>query len=85
MENKGIEKDNIIKNFVLQTIMDELYDVLILSADEENIKFSSYRLSDETMTLLLKKYDEERFNAYKILLKKKAEERLKKKEEAENE
>lgn len=65
-----MEKENLKKEIIIELIIDKLFRCL--EVEDGIINFEKYNINREDMQFLLKKYDEEKYNAYcEMLLNKK--------------
>ncbi len=65
-----MEKEIIKKEIIVELLFDKLFRCL--NVENKKVVFERYDLNEEDMQFLLKKYDEEKYNAYcEMLLNKK--------------
>lgn len=58
----NITKEQFKKDIVKEMIMNLLFNSLVLNSKNKTLKLDYYKIDEDTMTYLLKNYDEERFN-----------------------
>ena len=65
-----MEKESMRKEIIIDLFFDKLYRCL--EVENQKVTFDRYSLNEKDMQFLLKKYDEEKYNAYcEMLLNKK--------------
>ena len=67
MDEQKLFEEKIRKELINEIIIDKLFNCLKLTS-KGTVKFDYYKISENEMTYLLKKYDEEKFNQYEEIL-----------------